>query len=168
MDGQHLKGSDTLLKSPRQYFCHIYRSIWNEVSSTNSILVVSEILRLFVHILTPDEKYSLSVKASVERNQLKWIYVKIKKIFSIFSCNSRICIKFGILWKTRWPSVVNCFQNYRLEKAGLLKCLKRPVSEHLCIVNVLKGPKDCLNLQGSIFVIFFDPSERKSAQKILF
>ena len=84
MDGQHLKGSDTLLKSPRQYFCHIYRSIWNEVSSTNSILVVSEILRLFVHILTPDEKYSLSVKASVERNQLKWIYVKIKKNFLNF------------------------------------------------------------------------------------
>ena len=31
----------------------------------NSVLVVSEILRLFVNILTPDEKYSLSVKASV-------------------------------------------------------------------------------------------------------
>ena len=35
------------------------------MSSKNSLLVVSEILRLFVNILTPDEKYSLSVEASV-------------------------------------------------------------------------------------------------------
>ena len=31
----------------------------------NSVLVVSDILRLFVNIFTPDDKYSLSVKASV-------------------------------------------------------------------------------------------------------
>ena len=35
------------------------------MSSKTSVLVVSEILRLFVNILTPDDKYSLSVKASV-------------------------------------------------------------------------------------------------------
>ena len=33
---------------------------------------------------------------------------------------------------------------------------------------MLKGSKDCLNLHGSIFVVFFDHSERKSAEKILF
>ena len=32
----------------------------------------------------------------------------------------------------------------------------------------VKGPKDCLNLHGSILVKFFDHSESKSAQKILF
>ena len=31
----------------------------------NAVLVVSEILRLFVNILTPDNKYSLPRKASV-------------------------------------------------------------------------------------------------------
>ena len=65
MDSQHVKGSETLLKSARQYFCHIFWSLWKEISSKNSVLVVSEILRLFVNILTPDDKYSLSVKASV-------------------------------------------------------------------------------------------------------
>ena len=65
MDSQHVKGSETLLKSARQYFCHIFWSLWKNMSSKNSLLVVSEILRLFVNILTPDEKYSLSVKASV-------------------------------------------------------------------------------------------------------
>ena len=57
--------------------------------------------------------------------------------------------------------------NYRLEKIGLLKCLKSYVSEHLWTVNMLKAPKDYLILHGSIFVIFFDHSERNSSRKIL-
>ena len=65
MDSQHVKGSEKLLKCARQYFCHIFWLLWKEISLKNSVLVVSEILRLFVNILTPDEKYSLSVKASV-------------------------------------------------------------------------------------------------------
>ena len=36
------------------------------------------------------------------------------------------------------------------------------MSEDLWTVNMLKGPKDCLNPHGSIFVRFFDYSERKS------
>ena len=35
------------------------------MSSKNFFLEISEILRLFAKILTPDDKYSLSVKASV-------------------------------------------------------------------------------------------------------
>ena len=65
MDGQYVKVSERLLKSARQYFYNIFCSIWNEISSKNSVLVVSEILRLFVNILTPEEQYPLSVKASV-------------------------------------------------------------------------------------------------------
>ena len=65
MGSQQVKVSEGLLKSARQYFCHIFWSLWKKISSKNSVLVVSEILRLFVNILTPDDKYSLSVKASV-------------------------------------------------------------------------------------------------------
>ena len=93
---------------------------------------------------------------------------KPKNIFWIFCCISRIYIKFGILWKRRWASEVISFWFYRFENMALLTCLKSLVSEHLWMVNMLKGPKDCLNLNGSIFVIFFDHSERKSAQKIMF
>ena len=64
MDSQYGKGSEILLKSARQYLCHIFWSLWKEISSKNSVLVVSYILRPFVNILTPDDKYSLSVKAS--------------------------------------------------------------------------------------------------------
>ena len=44
---------------------------------------------------------------------------------------------------------------------------KSPVWGHLWTVNILKGPKHCLNLHGSIFVIFSDHSEKQSAQKNL-
>ena len=64
MDSQHVKRFETLLKSTRQYFCDISWSLSKKVSSKNSVLVVFEILRLFLNILTSDDKYSLSVKAS--------------------------------------------------------------------------------------------------------
>ena len=59
MDGQHVKGTERLLKSGQQIFCHIFLSLWKKISSKNSVLVVSEIFRLFVNIFTRDEKYSL-------------------------------------------------------------------------------------------------------------
>ena len=45
---------------------------------------------------------------------------------------------------------------------------KPPVSEHLCSVNMLKVPKDWLNMHGSIFAMFFYHSEIKFAPKIMF
>ena len=65
MDSQHDKGSERQLQSARPYFCHIFWSLWKEISSKMLFLVVSEILKLFVNILKADEKYSLSVKASL-------------------------------------------------------------------------------------------------------
>ena len=65
MDSQHVKGSETLIKITQHYFCQIFLTLWKKISSKNSFLVVSEIFRLFVNKLTPDHKYSLSVKASV-------------------------------------------------------------------------------------------------------
>ena len=64
MDSEHVKESERMLKSPREYFSQDILSLWQDISSKNSVLVVSEILRLFVNILTPDDKHSLSVKAS--------------------------------------------------------------------------------------------------------
>ena len=68
MDRQHVKefkGSKSLLTSARQYSCHIFLSLRKSISPKKSVLVVSEILRLFVNILTPNDKYSLLVKANV-------------------------------------------------------------------------------------------------------
>ena len=76
-DSQHVKGFERFLKSSRQYFYHIFRSFWKEICSKNLVLVVSEILRHFVNIETPDDMYFLSVKASVQRYQWKSYYLKL-------------------------------------------------------------------------------------------
>ena len=65
METKHVKVSKRPLKFACQYFCQIFCSLLEEISLKNSILVVCQILRLFVKILTPDDKYSLSLKASV-------------------------------------------------------------------------------------------------------
>ena len=72
MESEHVKVPERMLKSAQQSFCNIFWSLRNQISSKNYFLVVSEILRLFFNILTPDQKYSLSVKASVPRNQLEY------------------------------------------------------------------------------------------------
>ena len=56
MDNQYVKGFERLDKSAQQYLCHVFWSLWKKVSSKKYFLVVSEILRLFVNILTPDAK----------------------------------------------------------------------------------------------------------------
>ena len=78
-DSQHIKGTEKLLKSAPQYFFHIYWSLWIEISSKKSVLVVSVILRVFVNILIPDDTYSLSVKASVWWNPFKCNYLQTEK-----------------------------------------------------------------------------------------
>ena len=168
MDSQHVKVSETLVKSARLYICDIFWSLWKKTSSGNSLLVVSIILILFVNILTHDDKYSVSVKGVPYATNSNAIISKSKKKNWNFLCISKIYIRFGILWKKRWVSEVICFINFRFQKQELLKCRKNSVSEHLWTVKILKRPKDSLNLHGTIFVIFFKHSERISAGKILF
>ena len=65
IDSQHVKGSETLDKSAWQYFCLIFWSVWKKIGQNTAVLVVCDILRLFVKILTPNHKHSLSVEASI-------------------------------------------------------------------------------------------------------
>ena len=116
MRSQHVKGSKTLLKSPQQCFCQILWSLWKKNCSKNAVLEVSEILWLFFNILTPDEKYSLSVKASVKRNTFKCNYLEIEKYFLNFCLNFQNLHKFSVLWKKRWTSEVIGFWKYTLQK----------------------------------------------------
>ena len=99
-----LKGPKDCWNLRSSIFFIFFWLISKEISSKICVLVVSDILRLFANILTPDEKYSLSLKASVLRNQFKSILSKLKNVFSIYFCISRIYIKFEKLWKIIWSS----------------------------------------------------------------
>ena len=65
MHSQHVKGSETHLTSAWKYFRDIFLSFRKKISAKNFVLVVSEIFRLFVNILAPNEMSCVSVKASV-------------------------------------------------------------------------------------------------------
>ena len=41
IDSEHVKGSERLLKSARQSICHIFWSLWKEITSKNFVLIVS-------------------------------------------------------------------------------------------------------------------------------
>ena len=82
-NNQHVKGSETLLKYAWQNFGHTFWSFRKKISSKISVLGISKILRLFGNTLTPNEKYSLSVKACLTEP----IQVQLsgnQKIFSQF------------------------------------------------------------------------------------
>ena len=77
-------------------------------------------------------------------------------------------MKFEGLSEKSWAPHLISYWNYRLEKAELLKYPKSPAPELLQTVNILKSGKHWLNPNGSIFVIIFDHSQRKSASKTVF
>ena len=53
-----------------------------------------------------------------------------------------------------------------MQKVGLLKSLKKPVSEHLWAVNMLKAPKHCLNVHGNILSDFSITMKENELEKI--
>ena len=51
------------------------------------------------------------------------------------------------------------FQNYGVPMRWLYKCLKCPLSAEPLTGNMVNGPKECLNINGSTFIIFIDHCE---------
>ena len=81
MESQHVEGSETLLKSGRKYICHFFDHSGKRISSKNPVLVVHEILRLLVNILTPDVVFSLS-KSECLMQPVQMLSSQNQKIFS--------------------------------------------------------------------------------------
>ena len=58
-DNQHGKWDQTVLKSERHRFCDIYWSLWRQLSSKKSLLIIGNISGLFFNTLSYDQKYCL-------------------------------------------------------------------------------------------------------------
>ena len=56
---QHGKRAQTLLKFGWKHLYHIYWSLWRQLTSKKSLLVICKISRLFPNTLSGDGKYSL-------------------------------------------------------------------------------------------------------------
>ena len=92
-DSQHVKESQTLVKSAWQYFYHTYSSLGAKLTWKLYPLVICEILEAFVNNLTVDEKYPLRnsdnlplpIQMQLSKKQktfsfcfcsIYWIYIK--------------------------------------------------------------------------------------------
>ena len=74
----------TLMES-QHAFSQIFLSISKKFSSKNIVYVVSEISRVFLNVLAPEDKYSLSLgKSECLTKSIQMIFSQKHKIFSQF------------------------------------------------------------------------------------
>ena len=83
LECEHVKGSQTLLKLTRQLLYHMYSSLWEYFGYKKSFLVISEILRSFLNLLTFDDNYSVG-NAEILTQPIQTRLSKKRQIFSDF------------------------------------------------------------------------------------
>ena len=91
---QHGKRAQTLLKSQRQHFYHIYWTMWRQLTHKKSLVAIYKILSLFVNTLIANHNYSvLNRDNSTQQIQMQ-LSQKQKSFSELFS------------WV--WKSSLNC------------------------------------------------------------
>ena len=117
-DKQHAKGDQTLLKSEPHHLYQIYWSLWKQLNWKKYLLVIFKLLRMFVNILTAEEKYSL-----LNRDNLK------QPIHMQLSQKEKTCSEF-----------VSQFLKSRLS----FECFPRKDEPHSwCISEITDSQKRC-------------------------
>ena len=88
-DSQRVSGCQTLVKSAGGIFYHICRSLWGKMTGKLSPFLNFEILRVFLNILTADDKYPVGdfFFVKISSSILKCIYLCKRKTFSDFLFN---------------------------------------------------------------------------------
>ena len=124
-----------------------------------SALVASEIFRLFVNTLIPDEKVFPSLYADFLTTTSKAFISKRNGCFSILDCISEMSMKVRTFCKKRRVSYPNSYRNYCIRKRCLLKRLKGLSSALYLVINVLTGSKHCWSQHRSTIFLFFNEFE---------
>ena len=140
---QRVNSFETLLKSTRHHYFPFFPRIRDKLSWKKSALVTSEIFRVFVNTLTPDDKYSRR-NMQIFWQQLQTLLSQQQKTFYGFFIAFPKCA-----WNLKHSetkkriSYANYYRNYCIRKRYLLKRLKGLGSEHHSLINVLTGSKHC-------------------------
>ena len=85
---ERVNGFETLLKSARHHYFPIFPRIRDKLIWKESVLVTSEIFRLFVNTLTPDDKYSRR-NMQIFWQQLQTLFSQEKRDFVDFLLDFR-------------------------------------------------------------------------------
>ena len=119
-----------------------------------SFLVINKIPRLFLNILTVDDKHYLVNWENLAQPIEMQLSQKEKNISQFFFSISKIYIKLKTFARKGRPSYLMYSLNYRVLKTWLDNCLKIRVSEDPETDNMANGLKQCCNLNGRSFSIF--------------
>ena len=98
---------------------------------------------------------------------LKCNYLKNKKDFLNFMFHWWNLHQILNIFQKKMIVIAYLFSKLKTVKTWVDQSVKSVVSEHRLAVNILKGSKHLWNLRESVFIIFFDHSERKWLGKYL-
>ena len=103
-DRQDGKGDQTMLKFERNQLYHISWSLWRQLFWKQSLLVISKVLRIFVNILTADDKYFLLNRNNLRHPIQMQLSQKQKAFSEILSAILKYMLNFEHFRKKRWAS----------------------------------------------------------------
>ena len=111
-DKEHSQRAQPLLKFERKHLYHIFWSLWRKLSWKNVLFVICKTVRLFINILTADDKYSLlnrdnlTQPIQIQLSQKQRIgshlfFTYLKSIFSFKHFGKKITIIADVFPKLR-------------------------------------------------------------------
>lgn len=159
-------GFQTLLESARQLFYSSVSSPSDRLSCRTSLIVRSDILRLFDHTFNANDKCSRYNRGNFPEP----IQIQLPKkpnTFFNFSLHIWKLNQFLKVFRKRKASELQYFWNYRLWNTCLLKCLKGFVLENPFKFNALPCPKLCWNLQDSPSILLCHHLQKDWVEKRL-
>ena len=112
------------MKSEPLYLYHIYWSLCREFNWKKSLLVICKLLRMFVKILTADDKYSL-LNRNIWRTPFQMQLSQKQKIFSQFVSAFLKCWLNFEQFKTKMTLIADVFPKLRIPKSKVKKISKK-------------------------------------------
>ena len=142
-ESQRVHGHYTLLTRSWQHSYQNFPLMQNALSWKRSLLVRSEILRLFGNTLSSYHMYSRRQMKKICATGSTAIISKTENIFSNLYCTFGMCTKFFGFRIKRSTLQLKYFGSQCLREMWLLECWKAPISEHNSRLNVFTCIKLC-------------------------
>ena len=128
-DKQHGNGDQTMLKSERHQLYHIFWSLWRILSYKKSLLVICKVLKMFVNILTADDKCFLFNRDNLRQPIQMRLSEKQKEFSEFFSPILKSRLNFEYFQK-KMTYTAYIFLKLRAGNTWLNKSFKSSASEH--------------------------------------
>ena len=124
-----------------------------------SLLVICKILGLFVKILNAGHKYSLLNRENLKK-PIQMELSRKQKLFSQFVSEFLKSRLNSQHFSKRMTIIADAFLKLRTPKSVVKKCLKSPVSGNPSTSNMVRGTKQCCNLNDTNFIILSNHCEK--------